>query len=264
MTGMGKLINTLKGNLKWIVGVFFIIYFLSMFVCPFSINFSYSDLMQTWHKWQSFNVGVLAFLSSYYFYLGVKEREKSHRRSHYLANASIITHEFALINNYLRENVKWLDEQWDSLELGDKQAVSKTEKPEITETYLENFKNCMLYSESEERDYLSSLLFKLQMFKSRLDKTQSNIIEKEFSDAKFRIIRCIYDSIEIYSHIITNYDYFRQLETFNCDVFVIDIFDSSMDELKLQPNKYKHKCLNLDYLRNKYANKGESALLSKK
>lgn len=261
---MEKLINTLKGNLKWIVGVFFIIYFLSMFVCPFFINFSYSDLMQTLHKWQSFNVGVLAFLSSYCFYLGVKEREKSHRRSHYLANASIITHEFALINNYLRENVKWLDEQWDSLELGDKQAVSKTEKPNITETYLENFKNCMLYSEDEERDYLSSLLFKLQMFKSRIDKTESIIIGKEFSDAQFKIISCIYGSIEIYSHIITNYNYYRQLDTFNCDVFAINIFDRSIDELKLETDKYQRQCLNLDYLRNKYSNKGESELLSGK
>jgi hypothetical protein len=263
---MEKLINTLKGNLKWIVGVFFIIYFLSMFVCPFSINFSNSDLMKTLHKWQSFNVGVLAFLSSYCFYLGVKEREKSHRRSHYLANASIITHEFALINNYLRENVKWLDEQWDSLELGDKQAVSKTEKPEITETYLENFKNCMLYSESEERDYLSSLLFKLQMFKSRIDEIEINIAEEKANKdkAKDKVIACTYNVVEVYSHILTNYNYFRQLKTFNSDVFVTGAFDKSIDELKLQTDKYQRQCFNLDYLRNKYANNGESELLSKK
>lgn len=259
---MSKLFRFFSDKVNWIFSLFLLIYLFSMFIYPLCINFSFSYLMDTWFKWQSFNVGVLALASSVVFYLGVKKREDTHRKSHYLANAPIITHEFVLINNYLRESIKWLNEQWDFIESDVEQDVPNIVKPKIMESYLGNFRNCMLYANNEERDYLYSLLSKMQMLKSRIDEIESNIAEAKINKAKPKVIACLYNSVEVYSHILTNINHFRQLKVFNSNVFDIEVFKQAIRELNVQSDKYQYKLYNFECLIDKYANKGKSELLS--
>ncbi len=163
-----KLIDTLN----WIGPPIIVIYFFSMFAYPWLENNGDWTLVQNvWDRWQSLNVGMLAFISSLIAFNIARYNAEKQRKRDFSAAKAFLPAALAELCEYLKSSANIFIQGWEI----DDDNVTTVETPNMPVGYKDVFQNCIRYAEDDVGDYLAYILMRLQIHNSRLSDYVNNL-----------------------------------------------------------------------------------------
>lgn len=157
--------DTLVTLLNWIGIPIIACYVVSMFVYPwFASDWNWALVENVWDRWQSFNVGMLAFVSSITaFNIGRYNAEKQRERE-FMASKAFLPDALSGLASYLADSADLLKEGWEASR-GDS---IKTALPIPPLDFKEVFRDCIRHADREVGEYLARILKRLQVHAARL------------------------------------------------------------------------------------------------
>ncbi len=165
-----KYLGTIKPDklfgLLNIVGVpFTALYVICMFIYPwFDGGGNWAHVQSVWDRWQGFNVGMLAFISSIAAFNISKFNAEKQRERDFLSAKAFLPAALSELVSYFRSSAVLFRAGW-GLGGGGRPAIVA---PELPVTYREVFGNCIKHAEPIVGDYLSRMLVNLQVHDARL------------------------------------------------------------------------------------------------
>jgi len=160
--------------MNWIGIPLFVIYFLSMLVAP-CLTGDWVYVQEVWDRWQTLNVGVLAFISSVIAFNISKYNANKQRERQFVAARAFLPHALSELTSYCKLSSILLREAWE--QMADPEARRNSlvaELPELQESYKEVFSRCISEASPDVADYLADILVKLQVHQSRLKELKSS------------------------------------------------------------------------------------------
>lgn len=162
--------DTMVSIMNWLGMPLFLLYFLSMLVVPWvkgACNWTY--VQEVWDRWQTLNVGVLAFISSVIAFNISKYNANKQRERQFVAARSFLPHTLSELTSYCKHSSIMLREAWvllDTKQVG--YSPLAAELPELPDSYKEVFSRCIAEADPDVADYLANILVQLQVHHSRL------------------------------------------------------------------------------------------------
>lgn len=187
-----------KKDFEFIGYILFIIYVFSMFIYPWFIHHGdWLTVQSVWDRWQTLNVGALAFISSVILYKATKLHAEEQRKRSFIAARAFLPEAFDELLNYLRESSIWLQSSWDNLKAtssdygGPISPGMNFLAPSLPTDYKVIFKDCISYAEPNVGDYLAKFLVRLQVHDARLSclKTDMELRRIDLNNLKTYIYR---------------------------------------------------------------------------
>jgi len=148
---------------------FVIIYIYSMLIYPF-LNGDWDYVQSVWHRWQSLNVGVLAFASSLIAFNISRYNSERQRERELIAAKAFLPEALSDLANYLKACATLLNESWGILKNTDHGAPKDLEAimPSLNDSVKNVFADCIRHGSSSVADHLACILMNLQVNDSRL------------------------------------------------------------------------------------------------
>ncbi len=161
--------------LHWTGTPLTVCYIFSMFIYPWiEGKGEWTYVQAVWDRWQSLNVGMLAFLASVIAFNISRYNFNKQRERDFIAARSFLPEALSDLCDYTEACIPPLKEAWNK----DKHIGSRTpllnEVPELPKTYKDIFKHCIALAPKEAGDHLAKILEKLQIQNSRLITFSSN------------------------------------------------------------------------------------------
>lgn len=176
-----KHLGTLKPDtfvtlLNWIGIPIVVLYLGSMFVYPwFASDWTWTSVESVWDRWQSLNVGMLAFVSSIAaFNIGHYNAEKQRERE-FMASKAFLPDALSGLVSYLVDSANLLREGWDASQGNSINTALPIPPPDFKEV----FRDCIRHADREVGEYLARILKRLQVHAARL----ASYIDHQTDDA---------------------------------------------------------------------------------
>lgn len=162
--------DTMVSIMNWVGIPLFLLYFVSMIVAPwFDGGWEWGYVQSVWDRWQTLNVGVLAFISSVIAFNISKYNANKQRERQFVAARAFMPHALSELTSYCKQSSVVLREAWDHLAVSEEsRSPLRAELPVLPESYKEVFSRCIAEAEPEVAGYLADILVKLQVHHSRL------------------------------------------------------------------------------------------------
>lgn len=224
----------LNKHLTKILSTLAIIYIFSMGIWPLLVSKGSLDyILDVWHRWQGFNVGVLALLTSLMAFKITKYREEEQRKRNFNASKAFLPHELDKLADYFEKCSEALVSAH-AMAGTDTNSIKTTQCPEKPNSYKEVFANCIRYSDPEIAQHLSYIIGELQVHNSRLVSLLKSP-EGINSAGKANIITYIRCLAELYLLI--------------CDLFPLARNESAYQKVKHNWSDYKsaYRGLKINY-----------------
>lgn len=160
--------DTMVSIMNWVGIPLFLVYALCMLGAPW-LNGDWIFVQKVWDRWQTLNVGVLAFISSVIAFNISKYNANKQRERQFVAAKAFLPHALSELTSYCKLGSILLREAWERL--GDTEVQPSpiaAELPELPESYKETFSRCISEADPDVADYLANILVKLQVHHSRL------------------------------------------------------------------------------------------------
>ncbi|SNX61355.1 hypothetical protein SAMN06296273_2807 [Nitrosomonas ureae] len=167
--------------LNWAVWPFFVIYIISMVVCPFIVGKGELIYVQSvWHSWQSLNVGILAFTSSLIAFNISRYNAKKQSEREFVAARAFLPETLSELTSYFQQCSPLLKEAWDRANNAKDKCKTPLKKPlpKLPCSYKKIFSRCIVFSKPDFGEHLACILTRLQIHHSRLQS-----LENEFSES---------------------------------------------------------------------------------
>jgi len=158
--------------------LFAVIYIVSMFLVPaFSGDWGY--VQRVWHNWQSFNVGMLAFLSSVVALNISIYNATTQKGREFIAARAFLPEALSDLSAYFNDCAPVLKNAYDRAKNKEDKCKTplKGSIPELPSTYKATFTNCIKFSDPDTGDYLANVLVLLQVHHSRIQDLSQNFSE---------------------------------------------------------------------------------------
>lgn len=204
--------------LYWVTGIGGIAYVVDMFVAPLFITCADWECVQdTWDRWQSLNVGVLAFMSSVIALSISRLNAKNQKERQFIAARAFLPHELSELCRYFKQSAAILEELWDQLNNphGSNIGISPSSFPQLPESYKEVFSRCIEYADSEVGDRLAYILMRLQVIHSRMSGLKSSLTNDTNILVKENIKTYLLNLGELQALINQLFPFARGLESFD-------------------------------------------------
>lgn len=176
-----KHLGTLKPDtfvtlLNWIGIPIVALYVGSMFVYPwFASDWTWTSVESVWDRWQSLNVGMLAFVSSIAaFNIGRYNAEKQRERE-FMAYKAFLPDALSGLTSYLVDSANLLREGWEATQGHSFHTALPIPPPDFKEV----FRDCIRHADREVGEYLARILKRLQVHAARL----ASYIDQQTDDA---------------------------------------------------------------------------------
>lgn len=145
------------------------LYFISMVIYPWiQGGGAWKYVHAVWSEWQSLNVGVLAFISSYIAFNISTFNEEKKREREFVAARAFLPQALSDLTGYCKRCAELLREAYTSLDHGGgRPNPLKTEAPVLPEGVNETFSRCIAAAEPDVASYLAKVLMKLQIVNAR-------------------------------------------------------------------------------------------------
>lgn len=141
-------------------------YVVSMFVYPWvASGWDWQEVQNVWERWQSLNVGMLAFVSSITALNISRLNAEKQREREFRASKAFLPDALSELSSYLTSSAVVLQGAWDARR-GDPIQVSA---PRAPASYREVFRECIRHAEPDVGDFLSRMLVRLQVHSARLE-----------------------------------------------------------------------------------------------
>lgn len=163
--------DTLVAIVNWIGVPLFLVYAISMFIIPWFVEgWNWVRIQSVWDRWQTLNVGVLAFISSVIAFNIAKYNSNKQRARQFVAARAFLPHALSELTSYCKLSANLLKEAWERAgNLGAGRALPlEAALPALPESYEEVFSRCIGEAEPDVGDYLARILVRLQIHHSRL------------------------------------------------------------------------------------------------
>jgi len=151
-------------NVVWIPVA--LIYVGSMLLYPWlALGWDWHQVQNVWDRWQSLNVGMLAFLSSITALNISRFNAEKQREREFRASKAFLPDALDELSSYLDSCAAVFVAGWNA-QRGEPINVAAPSPPP---GYKEVFRECIRHAEQDVGDFLSRMLFRLQVHSARLE-----------------------------------------------------------------------------------------------
>jgi len=189
------------------------LYVTCMFIIPLVQSAGdWAYLQGVWDRWQSLNVGMLAFISSIIAFNISRFNAEKQRERDFLASKAFLPEALSELTTYCRESALLLNEGW-----GVQPGSSPTLKvPELPKEYKSIFGECIRHAEPEVGDYLSQILVWLQVHDSRIRSYAKQYHSTgQFQSQKSLLITYFFKLGELQAMVNKLFDFARNMAEFD-------------------------------------------------
>lgn len=148
-------------------------YLVCMFVAPVIQGRGDWEYVQAvWDRWQSLNVGVLAFAASVTAFSIARGSERRQLQREFVSSRALLPHALSELARYCEDSAAYLIEVRDAFSgwvaYADLEVKGLSQPPEIPQDVFTIFTQCIRTGESQVAEYLAQMLSALQVHRSRM------------------------------------------------------------------------------------------------
>lgn len=228
--------DTFVTILNWVGIPATIIYIFSMLIYPWiDKSGDWVQVQNVWDRWQSLNVGILAFISSITAFNISRFNAKKQQERDFLAAKAFLPDALSELTGYFKSSAAIYIQAWESRQ-GQRLEM---ETPKLSEHYKEVFQQCIRYAEPDVGDYLSKILVKLQVHNSRLrDFVDTSQYGTHFSLDKHNLIVYMYRLGELHALVGKLFAFARNEEDFDSTPLNWEDFHNAYGNLDLWTEEF--------------------------
>lgn len=234
--------ETLASILNW-VGIPLIgVYLIGMIIAPWIVAGGNWDHVQSvWDRWQSLNMGVLAFISSVVALNISRFNENKQRERNFIAARAFLPEALSELTAYFKLSGLLLKEAW--LRVDNKGNVDKLplqkQKPILPAGYKETFSRCIGFAEPDVAEYLAYMLMRLQVHHSRMNELTTCFSEDStMIMVSQNIISYLYCLAELQALTNRMFGFARGLEEFDSSDFTWENYKDAFGNLDIWVEDY--------------------------
>lgn len=241
MKNILKIINTYPTNKSLVNYLFYlivVIYVYSMIIHPWIVtDFNWNQVQSIWDRWQGFNVGMLAFISSVIAFGIAKFNNESQRKREFLSARAFLPDALSELTDYLKTSGQYLNglnKKYNIL------LVANNPCPTLPDGYKKVFENCIKHANPEIGNYLANILSKLQVFDARIRPKQTptfNHVNYVRTPNDYELIGHIFDLGELACFIFKAFSIGRGCDT-SLEYPDWEYFVSTYNEIDIFPENY--------------------------
>lgn len=231
--------------LNWIGIPLALLYIGSMFVYPwFDKGWDWDLVQNVWDRWQSLNVGMLAFISSITAFNIARFNANKQRKRDFQATKAFLPAALSELMDYLELSAAILVQGWKA---NGRQPLS-IEAPSLPDGYRDIFQQCIRYAEPDVGDYLSKILVRLQIHNSRIRDYVENYENAERVDPdRHNLLTYLYRLGELQALTGKLFGFARNEEEFNNDPLEWEDFRNAFGNLDIWVEDYRiDEAMNLE------------------
>jgi hypothetical protein len=170
--------DTLVNVINWVGGLSVPAYVVAMLIVPIVMG-DWAYVQNVWDRWQTLNMGVLAFISSMAAFNIAKYNANKQRERDFVAARALLPDALSELIGYLRASARLLSEAWERVDSGALRppAPMNSTFPELPGGYKETFSRCISSAEVDVGAFLANIIVRLQIHHSRLKETHRVLSE---------------------------------------------------------------------------------------
>jgi hypothetical protein len=217
------------------------IYAVSMLLVP-ALTFDWAYIQSVWDRWQSLNVGMLAFLSSVVaLNIGKYNADRQAQRNFRAAKA-FLPHALNELCEYFEQSARMLKKAW---------AVDRTEEmdgntPEPPRGYKSVFQECIRYAKPDVGDFLAQILVWLQVHDARLRGHVEQHADPDYvNPSRLNILTYLVRLGELQAMVNKLFPYARSMEEFDEKPLVWKDYYTAYRQLNIEPPRVSRRLVGL-------------------
>lgn len=219
--------STIVDALNWVGAPLISMYFYSMFIHPWIASHGDWDYVQrVWDRWQSLNVGVLAFAASLLAFNISRFNENRQQERDFIAARAFLPSALSELMDYLGKSATAFSI------MKNPPGNTRIDHPGLPNGYREIFSNCIRHVDPAVGSLLSEILINLQVHDARLRDAISEFNGDGHAIDVYSLIPYLYRLSEIYSQVGR--------------LFPVARAESDLDKSALQWEEYRNALLVLD------------------
>lgn len=205
------------------------IYAISMFIMPWlQVNADWAYVQSVWDRWQSLNVGMLAFFSSITAFNISRFNAERQRERDFLASKAFLPEALSELVSYLKSSATLLKQGWAAEPGRNPEFVV----PRLPEGYKSIFGDCIRHATPDVGDYLSQILVWLQVHDARLETYAHQDQESgHFSPQKHNLMNYFFRLGELQAMVNKLFDFARGMGEFDSSPLVWNDFHTAFVNL---------------------------------
>ena len=165
------------------------LYFICMFAAPwFEDGSNWAYVQDVWDRWQSLNVGILAFVASVIAFNISRFNAENQRERDFLAAKAFLPAALSELVSYFDACAAVFKQGWEA-EPGSSPAFKV---PVLPDNYQNVFRECIRHAKPGVGDYLARILMKLQVHDARFSGYVHNAVDGHFNPERHNLITYIY------------------------------------------------------------------------
>lgn len=193
-------------------------------------------LQNVWDRWQALNVGLLALVSSIYFYRGSQQVSESARASKFIAAKSLALHKLPYVIKFLQNSVLKLSEFNNGSIYLEKDGVS------FEQLDLSSLHDCIVYSkDASTQNHFSFLISELQVFNSRLELYTDEGFQKKLLLDRLSHENMMFKAATIKSLIDQSFNFCRENNSSLSDEVTYDEIENACRALDICNQSFEYK-----------------------
>ncbi|MFZ3016885.1 MAG: hypothetical protein WA056_00345 [Gallionella sp.] len=234
--------DTLVSIINWVGLLLICLYLICMHIAPWiSGRGDWGYVQNIWERWQSLNVGILAFISSLVALNISRFNEKKQRERNFVAARAFLPEALSELTGYFKSSASVLKEAWHRTKEGTVRDGTplETAMPALPERYKEIFSRCIGLAEPDVGEYLAKILMRLQVHHSRLNELVNSFDGK--GDTTFvpgNIRSYLYRLAELQALTSRTFPFARGMEELNCRALVWDDYSNAFGNLDVWVDQF--------------------------
>jgi hypothetical protein len=206
----------------------FLAYLYSMFIHPFwEGNWNWQYVQSVWYAWQALNVGMLAFGSSIIAFNISRYHAAKQLEREFIAAKSFLPQALSDLCGYFKSCAPVLIESFQkSKDRKLKKQDLKSTIPNIPDSYIPVFKECIKSASPEVATYLANILTLLQVHDARM----RSIPTESVGNPSYRK-SCLYSLAELQVLVNSLFNFARSEEGFSECTYTVDQFSTALRNL---------------------------------
>ncbi len=208
-----------------VVGV---VYFCSMVIWPWiEAGGDWHQVQRVWNRWQGFNVGMLALISSLIFFSVSRSDEKHKRARAFNAYKALMPSIFSDLCDYFKECGDYLQKTWD-------QSLDSDARIPSLPDYEDVFQKCIENGDSDVGAALAEILADLQVHHARF----SSFGKQKRNTLKPNMISYAFSLGKLQVQINTLFPYFRNQKDLTATPLKYTDFQSAYRTLGIKSEEF--------------------------
>lgn len=219
------------------------VYLICMLIAPWIVaGGDWGYVQSVWDRWQSLNVGMLAFTSSIVAFNISRYNENKQRERKFIAARALLPEALSALTGYFRSSASILKEAWQRYKVDNAHSEVTplpTPTPDLPAGYKETFSRCIESAEPDVGYRLAYMLMCLQVHHSRLQElTNSFRVDGRLFIGPGNIMSYLYRLSELQALTNRLFPFARDLEKFDSGDLVWEDFNNAYKNLDILVDEF--------------------------